>query len=183
MRPIFLIGYMGSGKSTLARAASRVTGLGLIDLDLYIEGRFHRSVSEIFADKGEHGFREIESRMLREVGEFENVIVACGGGTPCFGDNMDYMNRSGITVWLNASPERLHQRLVKARRKRPLIAKKTDEEILDIIHAGLDARNPYYSKALLTLPADRLEDRSQIADTTALFIELTGIKSLNSEHL
>ncbi len=177
MRPIFLIGYMGCGKTTLARAVCRATGLGLIDLDSYIEGRHHRTISQIFEESGESGFRKIEANLLHEVGEFENVIVACGGGTPCFGDNMDYMNSKGTTVWLDASPERLHQRLVKARLKRPLIATKTDEEIKEVIAAGLESRKPFYSRALLTLSSDMLEDHRQIAETTQRFILLTGIKS------
>ena len=92
MRPIFLIGFMGSGKTTLAKALSRATGLEYIDLDAYIEARFHANVSEIFAREGQDRFRDMERRMLREVAEFEDVIVACGGGTPCFFDNVDYMN-------------------------------------------------------------------------------------------
>lgn len=175
IRPIFLVGYMGCGKSTLARAVSRATGLGLIDLDAYIEGRFHRSVSRIFETDGEAAFRRIESNLLREVGEFQNVIIACGGGTPCFGDNMDYMNSAGLTVWLDASPERLLSRLVRARRKRPLIADKTDGEIRDIIAHGLAERQPHYSRAAVRIPSDLLETRGQIAETTARFIELTGL--------
>ena len=81
MQPIFLIGYMGCGKSTLGRNVSRLTGVEFIDLDSYIEGRYHSSVREIFAAKGEEGFRDIERRMLHEVAEFANVSVACGGGT------------------------------------------------------------------------------------------------------
>ena len=117
MQPIFLIGYMGCGKSTLGRNVSRLTGVEFIDLDSYIEGRYHSSVRDIFAEKGEEGFRDIERRMLHEVAEFENVIVACGGGTPCFFDNMDYMNSKGTTVFLNTSLPKLHTRLMRGRHK------------------------------------------------------------------
>ena len=82
--PIFLIGYMGTGKSTLGRAVARLGDIRFIDLDHYIEGRFHRSVSQLFEERGEDGFRKVEQAMLHEVGEFEDVIIACGGGTPCF---------------------------------------------------------------------------------------------------
>lgn len=175
MKPIFLIGYMGCGKSTLARAVSRAARLDLIDLDNYIEGRFHKSVPEIFAEGGEKHFRDLETRMLHEVAEFENVIIACGGGTPCFGDNMDYMNSRGTTVWLDASVDRIHERLVKARRKRPLIANQTDEEIRRTIVDGLTTRLPYYRRAAFTLPSDLLEDRAQIAETTSRFLELLSL--------
>lgn len=175
MKPIFLIGYMGCGKSTLARAVSRAARLDLIDLDSYIEGRFHKSVPEIFAEGGEKHFRDLETRMLHEVAEFEDVIIACGGGTPCFGDNMEYMNSRGTTVWLDASVDRIHERLVKARRKRPLIANQTDEEIRRTIVDGLTTRLPYYRRATFTLPSDLLEDRAQIAETTSRFLELLSL--------
>lgn len=114
MRPIFLIGFMGCGKSTLGRALSKQTGIELIDLDHYIERRFHRSITDIFAIEGETRFRDLERRMLEETGEFENVVIACGGGTPCFGNNMEFMNSHGTTVYLEASEERLLDRLIKA---------------------------------------------------------------------
>ena len=95
MKRIFLIGYMGSGKTTLGKAFARAMQLQFIDLDWYIEERFHKTVQELFAERGENGFREIERNMLHEVGDFEDVLIAAGGGTPCFFDNMDYMNSVG----------------------------------------------------------------------------------------
>ena len=172
---IFLIGYMGSGKTTLGRAFARKCGLGFIDLDWYIEERLHKTVSEIFAERGDEGFREIECKMLHEVGEYENVIIACGGGTPCFFDNMDYMNRTGQTVLLDASNEVLFRRLKIAKAKRPLLADKTDTELMDVILDGLQKRMPYYSKAQYKLGADHLESISQISDTMLSLEELLGI--------
>ena len=172
---IFLIGYMGSGKTTLGRAFARKRGLGFIDLDWYIEERLHKTVSEIFAERGDEGFREIECKMLHEVGEYENVIIACGGGTPCFFDNMDYMNRTGQTVLLDASNEVLFRRLKIAKAKRPLLADKTDTELMDVILDGLQKRMPYYSKAQYKLGADHLESISQISDTMLSLEELLGI--------
>ena len=77
MRPIFLIGYMGSGKTTLGRALGRRLGLQFIDLDLYIESRYMRTISQLFAERGEDKFRSIEREMLHEVAEMEDVVVAC----------------------------------------------------------------------------------------------------------
>ena len=94
---------MGCGKSTLGRSVAALTGWQFIDLDNYIEQRFHRTVKEIFAEYGEDGFRKRERAMLQEVADFENVIVACGGGTPCFFDNMEWMNRQGTTVFLDTN--------------------------------------------------------------------------------
>mgnify|MGYP002519721885 CR=1 FL=1 len=100
---IFLIGYMGAGKTTLGKAFARAMGLTFVDLDWYIEERFHKTVRQIFTERGEDGFRELEKRMLHEAGEFEDVVISVGGGTPCFFDNMEYMNQAGETVFLDES--------------------------------------------------------------------------------
>lgn len=173
--PVFLIGYMGCGKTTLGRAVARVAAVDFIDLDLYIENRFRRPVRDIFAERGEDGFRLIERNMLHEVAEFENVIVACGGGTPCFFDNMDYMNSRGTTVLLEASPERLQERLCRGRARRPLIAAMTDGEIAEFTRDALLRRMPFYSKAKYTFMSDELENRSEIAGSVERFIALTRL--------
>lgn len=92
---IFLTGYMGAGKTTLGKAFAREMSVPFIDLDWYIEERFHKSIRELFTERGEASFRELERNMLHEVGEFEDVVVSTGGGTPCFFDNMEYMNVAG----------------------------------------------------------------------------------------
>ena len=90
---------MCSGKTTLGRAFALKMGLQFIDMDWYIEGRFHKTVKQIFAELGEEAFREMERKMLHEVGDFENVMIATGGGTACFFDNVQYMNQQGQTVY------------------------------------------------------------------------------------
>ena len=124
MTRIFLIGYMGAGKTTLGKAFSRELGLTFIDLDWYIEERFHKTVQQLFSERGEQGFRELEQKMLHEVAEFEDVVISAGGGTPCFFDNMDYMNACGDTVFLQVEPEVLFHRLKVAKQQRPLLANK-----------------------------------------------------------
>lgn len=163
MKRIFLIGYMGSGKTTLGKAYARAMQLQFIDLDWYIEERFHRTVQELFEERKEDGFREIERNMLHEVAEFEDVIIACGGGTPCFFDNMEYMNGKGETVFLDASPEVLFRRLKIAKSKRPLLMDKSDEELMDVIQNALRIRIPFYSQAKYVFNAESLEDREQIS--------------------
>ena len=111
MTRIILIGYMGSGKTTLGKALSKDLGLPFFDLDWYIENRFCRTVSQLFAERGEDGFRQLERAMLHEVAEFENVVIAAGGGTPCFFDNIDYMNHQAQTVYLKTTPEVLFKHL------------------------------------------------------------------------
>lgn len=179
MKPIFLIGFMGSGKSTLGRALSDVSSLSFIDLDSYIECRFHANIRDIFASKGEAEFRNIERRMLIEVSEFEDVIVACGGGTPCFFDNIEVMNRAGTTVFLNASHQRLLERLKLGRRRRPLIASKTDEELSIYISEALAGRLPHYTKANATFSADRLDNKEQLDESVREFVARFNIPLKN----
>ncbi|MCC8072120.1 MAG: shikimate kinase [Bacteroidales bacterium] len=171
MKPIFIIGYMGCGKSTIGRAVSRLTGMTFIDLDLYIETRYHSSVRQIFASQGEDAFRDLERRMLHEVGEFEDVLIACGGGTPCFFDNMEYMNTHGTTVWLDTSLGKLFTRLKRGRHKRPLIAQKDDEELKAFIVEALDKRRPFYSKATQRFCGDLLENEAEVDATAQRFIQ------------
>ena len=111
MKSIIIIGYMGAGKTTVGKALAKELGIMFYDLDWYIESRMHKTVKQIFDESGEDGFRQIEHNMLHEVAEFENIVLSCGGGTPCFFDNMDYMNQLGETVYLKASPETLYAHL------------------------------------------------------------------------
>lgn len=168
---LFIIGYMASGKTTFGRALARKSGLQHIDLDFYIEQRFHATVRDIFASKGESEFRRIESAMLREVGEMTDVIVSCGGGTPCFGDNMDYMNSRGMTVCLQASEDVIANRIIEAGNKRPLMAGKSKEQVIATLRQHMTVRKPFYDKAKLIISGDKLETKSQIAETVDDFIK------------
>ena len=159
---IFLIGYMGAGKTTLGKAFARAMGLTFVDLDWYIEERFHKTVSQIFAERGEEGFRELEKRMLHEASDFENVVISVGGGTPCFFDNMEYMNQVGETVFLDVDNKVLFRRLKVAKHQRPLLANKTDEELMIFIQEALEKRLPHYTKAKHVFNGELLENRHQI---------------------
>lgn len=159
---IFLTGYMGAGKTTLGKAFARKLHIPFVDLDWYIEERFHKTVGELFAERGETGFRQLERTMLHEVGAFEDVIISTGGGAPCFFDNMDFMNRSGKTVFLNVSPDVLFHRLRVAKQQRPILQEKKDDELRDFIVQALEKRAPFYSQAQYTFNAGELDDREQI---------------------
>ena len=137
---IFLTGYMGAGKTTLGKAFARKLNIPFIDLDWYIEERFHKTVGELFTERGEAGFRELERNMLHEVAEFENVVISTGGGAPCFYDNMEFMNRTGKTVFLNVHPDVLFRRLRIAKQQRPILQGKEDEELMDFIIQALEKR-------------------------------------------
>ena len=163
MRRIILIGYMGSGKTTVGKALSKATGMMFYDLDWYIESRMRKTVSQIFAERGEEGFRQIEHNMLHEVAEFENVIISCGGGTPCFFDNMDYLNQQGDVVYLKATPETLYKHLMMAKVERPLLKDKTPEELIAYITEHLKERAPFYEKAQHTLDVNVLDNYDKIA--------------------
>ena len=172
MRRIILIGYMGSGKTTMGKALSKETGMMFYDLDWYIESRMRKSVSQIFAERGEEGFRQIEYNMLHEVAEFEDVIISCGGGTPCFFDNMDYLNQQGDVVYLKASPETLYKHLLMAKVERPLLKGKSAEELIAYITEHLTERAPFYEKARLTLDVNVLDEYDKIQSSVERLREL-----------
>lgn len=177
MRRVFLIGYMGAGKTTIGRRLARKTGLTFYDLDRYIEARMHRTVVQIFADDGEEGFRRIESNMLREVGEFENVVISCGGGTPCFHENMDYMTARGDTIYLRATPDVLVAHLRMSHTVRPLLLGKSDDELRQHIERQLAEREPYYNRAKYCLTTNVMSDRSAIERHVDKLIEQTNLYS------
>lgn len=174
-RRIIFIGYMGAGKTTIGRQLARSLGHRFYDLDWYIESRMRRTVRQMFDERGEEGFRKVEHSMLHEVAEFEDVVVSCGGGTPCFFDNMDYMNRQGATVYLKAEPDVLCRHLKMGRTVRPLLLGKSDDEVRAFIHEQLEARAPYYEKAKYTLDVSLLDNYEKIEATVGALRTLLGI--------
>ena len=175
MTRIILIGYMGAGKTTIGKALSKELGIIFYDLDWYIESRMRKTVSEIFAERGEEGFRKIEYNMLHEVAEFEDVIISCGGGTPCFFDNMDYLNQQGQVVYLKAEPEVLYKHLQMAKVERPLLKGKSKEELLTFIKEQLDKREPFYTKARYTLDVSLMDNYDKIKISVEKIKELLGL--------
>ena len=166
---------MGSGKTTVGRQLALSLGLSFYDLDWYIEMRFRRTIEQIFKEKGEEGFRTIEFNMLREVAEFEDIVLSCGGGTPCFGDNMDYINSKGETIYLQAAPDVLAAHLRMGKVVRPLIQGKNDEELLQYIRQSLAEREPYYLQAKHTLDVSLLDNHDKIKTTVKLLREILGL--------
>lgn len=145
---IFLIGFMGSGKTHWGNLLSAKLHLPFRDLDSVIVEREKKTVSEIFSDKGEEYFRYMEKEVLEEiVREHESFILSCGGGTPCFFNNIEFMKKSGKVIWLNTSIDVLKERLVKEKMSRPLIRDIDDDELKRYISRKLSERKLYYEQA------------------------------------
>ena len=175
MTRVILIGYMGSGKTTVGRQLAMALGISFYDLDWYIEMRYHRTVDQLFTERGENGFRELERNMLHEAAEFENVVLSCGGGTPCFFDNMAYMNSLAETVYLKATPEVLAMHLKMGKVVRPLIKGKSDEELLYYIRESLKSREDYYLQAKHTLDVSLLDNYEKIKTSVQLLRDELGL--------
>ena len=144
----FIVGYMASGKSTFGKELAKDKGLPFLDLDECVESREGRSISEIFAKEGEEYCRKREREILHEIcNEADEFVLATGGGTPCFFDNMDYMNQAGTTVFLNTSPLVIVDRLKRQRADRPLLAMYSDDELEFFVREHLESRLSFYLKA------------------------------------
>ena len=162
---IILIGYMGAGKTTVGKELAKALGVPFYDLDWYIETRMRKTVKQIFDERGEEGFRKLEYNMLHEVAEFENIILSCGGGTPCFFDNIDYLNQQGDTVYLKAEPDVLYKHLQMGKGVRPLLLNKTPDEVQSFITEQLAFREPFYAKAKHTIDVNLMDNFEKIAIT------------------
>lgn len=157
---LFLIGFMGSGKSFYAKGLANFLGVPMVDLDNYIEEHEGISVAKIFEKYGEQSFRDKESNAIRQAyadllkGITENIhrnaiagIISCGGGTPCFNENMNWMNLHGYTVWVNPPEEVICERLKKESATRPLLANIPEASLSDFVHQRMLERKPYYAMA------------------------------------
>lgn len=150
-RKIFLIGFMGSGKSTVGRKLAARLGWSFIDLDDRIEEKAGMKIPEIFKEKGEAWFREMESTILHDLVNYTDFVISTGGGAPCYDDNMDFMLRSGLTVYLKLTPAQLKERLIKSKTVRPLLKNINASELINFISQKLQEREKWYSRASITI--------------------------------
>lgn len=148
---IFLIGFMGCGKSTIGKELAHRLGYTFLDLDHIIEHENRMPITEIFGKYGEHGFRERERQALHSLHTKENIVIATGGGAPCFYDNISWMNSQGETVFLDCTVDVLVNRLKTEQDHRPLIKGFNEEGLKNFISKKLDERMPFYSKASIHL--------------------------------
>ncbi len=157
-KDIYLVGLPGSGKSTLGKALADLLGCGFVDLDRYLEEHESQSITSIFNENGETRFRELESHYLRQLAQEEEAkIVATGGGTPCFHNNMDFMNEEGTTIYLDVSIEVLVNRVRLESAGRPLLAGKSEKQLLLTLQDHLTKRKPYYCRATLSMSGEDLQ--------------------------
>lgn len=180
MKSVILLGYMCSGKTTVGKALATKLGCKFYDLDWYIELRFRKKIPEIFKEKGEEGFRVLEHKMLEEVANFENVVLACGGGTPCFYDNMELMNKCSTTIYLDASVDVLMKHIEISRVERPLLKGKTGEELRNYISEQLNQRKHYYNKAQYAIDIEFLDNFEKIDLLVNRIIDMLNLKTDNT---
>ena len=151
MKRVILVGFMASGKTTLGKKLSNKMGVKFIDSDKEIELKFQKTIGELFGEKGESGFREIESEFIDELKSQDEFVLATGGGMPCFNDAMARLNAIGSTFYLERSSKELAHRLANAKSKRPLIDGMNDQDLLDFIDERMNERKPFYKAAKVTL--------------------------------
>ena len=162
---LYLLGMPGSGKSTLGKEVAMVLGVEFHDLDAAIENEAGMNINQIFNQVGEAGFREIEGKVLKQLTNRPGAkVVALGGGTPCFYQNMEYVNQNGISIFLNVPLEVIVDRLLaQGTESRPLLKNKSPQELLGQLQEHFLERKVFYLKALIhlegsTITADQILD-------------------------
>jgi shikimate kinase len=159
---IFLIGMMGSGKSYWTKFLSKKLKNGGYDLDFLIEVNEEKTIAEIFSEDGEDYFRKQEAKVLREFKEKKVFVLGTGGGTPCFNNNMDWMNQHGSTIFIDPPIDQLVKRLIPEKSHRPLISKLSDEELFQFLTQKRLERLPHYKKAQIHLSGDEITEKKFI---------------------
>jgi shikimate kinase len=144
---VYLTGFMGSGKTTTGMSLALQLGWSFMDLDTEIENFTGKTIPEIFLDKGEPHFRDVERKLLLNLSLAANTVVSTGGGTPCYSDNMDFMQKTGLTVYLRMTPEKLRNRLSASKDNRPLIKDLDNEKLLSFIREKLSEREVWYERS------------------------------------
>ena len=154
---IYLTGMPSCGKSTLGRLLAQAINYDFVDLDHYIEKKNGLTIPEIFETKGEDFFRIQEKQAVIDSTSWDNTVVACGGGAPCFFDNMKTMNKYGKTIFINVSMQTLQNRLTRSHNKRPLLANKSHSELLSELKTKFIARQKFYTQAKSIFFYDNLQ--------------------------
>ncbi|MDY6121809.1 MAG: shikimate kinase [Porphyromonas sp.] len=171
--PIYIVGYMGSGKSTVGRYLADILGFRFVDTDFFIENRFRQRVQDMFVLVGEEVFRRREKVVIEELSGMTRAVIATGGGLPCFHNNMQLMNDTGITVYLKVCDEVLAKRLELCGATRPSVRGKKGEEMLRHVVEAMTVRRPIYDTAKISVSANDLTtDSDEYALATQIAEEL-----------
>lgn len=157
MNKIYLVGYMGAGKSTAAKRLANRLGWDVVDTDELFEAKYRISVCDFFHKYDEPLYRKLESEVLKSTESLDNVVIATGGGTACYFDNMEWMNQHGLTVFLKISEKAVVDRLLHAKRKRPLAIGKSEEELTAFVSQHYGSRLPFYEQARITVKSEDLD--------------------------
>lgn len=157
---IFLVGFMGTGKTYWGNRWSLKNNIPFFDLDDMIEKNTGDTVANIFDKRGEQHFRDEEALALRSLKQYECCLVACGGGTPCYKDNMNWMNENGITIFLKSSTDFITNNVEKEQEKRPLLKNMDHHALLTFIEDKLKTRLPFYEQSRITVDSQELNDQS-----------------------
>lgn len=174
MKSIAIIGYMCAGKTFVGRELARLRGQMFYDLDWYIEHRYRKKISDIFAEEGEEGFRKKERSMLHEVACFEDVVLSCGGGTPCYYDNIDFLNAQCQTFYMRASADTLFEHFKMSKATRPMVAGKKDDELRALIAEQLQVREPFYLKAQHVIDINPLGSAELVRQTAEIIQKIAA---------
>ncbi len=154
---IYLVGMPASGKTTFGKKLASKIGYNFVDLDQLIVNKEKQNITNIFANKGEDYFRMIESEILHSTNSLVNTVIATGGGAPCFLNNMDFINKNGLSIWLNVSLESLAMRIMQGESERPMFKNKNKNEIIEFLQLKLAERVPFYQKAKLKLESENID--------------------------
>ena len=167
---LYLTGYMGTGKSTIGRKIAKRTELPFLDTDKMVEEAEGATVADIITFAGEEYFRKAERKALEQTAEMENVIVSTGGGLPIWGDNMEWIEEHGVSIYLKRAPEQILSRLSPhGRQKRPKFRGLNDEELLAFMHSHLAEREPVYARASVVIDCSQVSD-DEIEERLAEFL-------------
>lgn len=180
MRPLFLIGLPGVGKSTIGRIVAERLGVRFVDTDLFVESRYHATISSMIGCCGIDKFRKRERVALLELLQVEDTLIATGGGLPTWEDNMDRMLAHGLVVYLRSPLDILADRLYSVRATRPAVADKTRSEVCDYLEMVSEKREPYYSRAHVTVPIGHLRNSAEEREAAEQVTE--AIRRYLEEH-
>ncbi|HPX59488.1 MAG TPA: shikimate kinase [Bacteroidales bacterium] len=167
---IYLLGFMGSGKTTFGKKLAASIRFSFIDTDACFEKEYQTTIEEFLKTHTEDEFRQLETKILQQTKDIDKVVIALGGGTPCFYDNMNWILENGLCVYLKLSPMALKNRLLNSQKKRPLLNYSSEEKLLSSIENLLVEREKFYQRAHISIDANNIKSNS-VKESFRLILE------------